>query len=54
MTGRWKEFPKSPMALVSFSFDAEVQDAFHACVPKKSEAGCNLGNNSTEFFVGVI
>lgn len=37
--GRWKEFPKSPMALVSFSFDAEVQGAFHAFVPKKSEGG---------------
>lgn len=53
--GKWKELPKLPMALVSFFFffDAEVQGALYAFAPKKSEWGCNLNNNSIEFFVGV-
>lgn len=53
--GKRKELPKSPVALVSFSFDDEVQCALRSLVPKKSEEGwCNLSNNNTEFFVGVI
>lgn len=51
--GKWKELPKLPMALVSFVFDTEVRGALHAFAPKKSEWGCNLNNNSIEFFVGV-
>lgn len=36
-------------------FDAEVQGALHAFGAKKpGDGGCNLSNNSTEFFVGVI
>lgn len=38
-------------------FDGEVQGALHAFVPKKpgvGGVGCNLSNDSTEFFVGVI
>lgn len=52
--GKWKELQKLPTALLSFSFDAEVRGALHAFAPKKSEWGCNLDNNSIEFFMGVI
>lgn len=37
--GKWKKLPKLPVALVSFSFDDEVQCALHSFAPKKSEVG---------------
>lgn len=52
--GKWKELTKLPMALVSFFFLMLKSGVLYMLLHLRNlSGGCNLNNNSIEFFVGV-